>query len=119
MKDFFLAEPPKRFVRYNQKQSPSELFVSQGNKTIYTTYLDSRPPQFEKDAVQMLIDILEEQNSLDFKPGFRVHIAHLSDAGSLEKIKVGHVRYLLITNSPCWAMTQRFFGVTIYQVYRM
>lgn len=54
------------------------------------TYLDSRPAKFERDAIRMLIDILEKQNSEDFKPGFRVHIAHLSDAGSLEMIKVCH-----------------------------
>ncbi len=55
--------------------------------THYATYMSSRPPTFERDAIATLIQLLDADAS-PAAPGFRVHIAHLADAGALDMIKV-------------------------------
>ena len=63
----------------------------QGLPTQYSTYLSTRPPSFEQDAIRTLIRLLDEDaaaNKEEAAPGFRLHIAHLSDAGCLPLIKV-------------------------------
>lgn len=59
----------------------------QGDPRSYSTYLSSRPEKFERDAVELLIKLLDEDKT-PAKSGFSVHIAHLSDASCLELIKV-------------------------------
>lgn len=59
--------------------------------TAYETYMNTRPPKFEQDAVRMLIDVLDADTNPS-QPGFSVHIAHLADAGCLDMIKVRHGR---------------------------
>jgi hypothetical protein len=65
----------------------------QGSPQDYATYLASRPPSFERAAIQILVELLE-QDTTPAKAGFTVHIAHLADAGSLQTILV----------SCCWFM---------------
>jgi len=65
---------------------PKQLHV-QGPPNEYQTFLATRPPLFERDAVKLLIELLDK-DSTPASPGFSVHIAHLSDAGCLPLIQV-------------------------------
>eukprot|EP00967_Tisochrysis_lutea_P068220 scaffold89263_cov18-Tisochrysis_lutea.AAC.2 len=58
----------------------------QGPPNEYPTFLASRPPLFEREAVRLLIELLDKDIT-PASPGFSVHIAHLSDAGCLPMIK--------------------------------
>jgi hypothetical protein len=64
----------------------------QGDPTEYATYLATRPPEFERNAIHALIALLDEDAadpaSPPATPGFRIHIVHLADAASLHMIKV-------------------------------
>ncbi len=62
------------------------LCIAQGGPTEYRTWGDSRPPSFERAAVNLLIKLLDEDGTPS-APGFVVHIAHLADAGCLPLIK--------------------------------
>lgn len=46
----------------------------------YADYLATRPPEFERDAIALLIDLCRET-------GCRTHIVHLADAGSLPRLR--------------------------------
>lgn len=56
--------------------------------TLYETYLKSRPVSFEREAIKLLISILEEQIHIPYKKGFVVHVAHVSDHESLNLLHV-------------------------------
>ena len=60
----------------------------------YRDYLDSRPAKAERSAVALLIRLLEWCPT-------RVHIVHLSSAGTLELIAVARSRGLPITVETC------------------
>jgi allantoinase len=53
----------------------------------YATYLATRPPQFEQDAIRMLLDVLAHAG-VSARRGFFLHIAHLGDAASVPALKV-------------------------------
>lgn len=55
--------------------------------TKYSTWLRSRPPKFEQDAIKLLIDLLDKDTT-PAAPGFKVHIAHLADASAIPMIQV-------------------------------
>jgi len=57
---------------------------------VYQTYLDSRPKQWEDDAIALMIRLCEEFNC-------RVHIVHLSSADSIAQIADAKQRGLPIT----------------------
>jgi hypothetical protein len=59
----------------------------QGDTRSYSTYVATRPPAMEQSAIRALVEVLDADSS-PAKPGFRVHIAHLADAGSLPLIQV-------------------------------
>ncbi len=59
----------------------------QGDPTVYATYMHTRPPKFEQDAIKLLVELLDNDTTAA-APGFSVHIAHLADAGALPIIKV-------------------------------
>lgn len=61
----------------------SRQFTAQGrDPRTYGTWMDSRPPKFEQDAVRLLVQLLDNDTT-PAAPGFRLHIAHLADAGCL------------------------------------
>ncbi|PNH11170.1 Allantoinase [Tetrabaena socialis] len=62
--------------------------------TAYATYMASRPPAFEQDAIRLLVQLLDADTN-PAAPGFSVHIAHLADAGSLDIIKDAQLRHPL------------------------
>ena len=62
--------------------------------TSYKAYLDSRPKEWEDDAVDLLISLCEEFNS-------PVHIVHLSSANNIEKIKAAKAKGLPLTVETC------------------
>ena len=45
----------------------------------------SRPPAWEQNAISLLLELLQDEKSVA-EPGFKLHIAHLSDTGSLPAI---------------------------------
>jgi allantoinase len=60
----------------------------------YADYLASRPATFERQAIEMLIDLCRET-------GCRTHIVHLADAGSLPKLRAAREEGLPLTVETC------------------
>ncbi|KXZ50155.1 hypothetical protein GPECTOR_17g791 [Gonium pectorale] len=60
--------------------------------TAYATYMATRPPKFEQDAIRLLVELLDA-DATPAAPGFSVHIAHLADAGALDMIKAAQARH--------------------------
>jgi allantoinase len=61
-----------------------------GDEQSYKNYLSSRPQQWEDDAIALMIRLCEQYQC-------RVHIVHLSSAGSIEQIKQARQKGLPIT----------------------
>jgi len=64
------------------------------NPRRYADYLQSRPPGFEREAIEMLIGLAKET-------GCHVHIVHLADAGSVPMLKAARAAGLSITVETC------------------
>ena len=62
----------------------------QGDKRSYLNYLQSRPKQWEDDAIALMTRLCEEFNC-------RVHIVHLSSADSIEQITKAKEKGLPLT----------------------
>ncbi|MGL4513594.1 MAG: allantoinase AllB [Lacipirellulaceae bacterium] len=60
----------------------------------YADYLASRPVEFERDAIEMLVELCEAT-------GCRTHVVHLADAGSLGTLRAARRRGLPITVETC------------------
>jgi hypothetical protein len=45
----------------------------------------SRPPLWEQNAISLLLELAREEQK-EAHPGFQIHIAHMSDTGSLSAI---------------------------------
>lgn len=60
----------------------------------YAEYLASRPPKFERDAIEMLIRLCRET-------GCRTHVVHLADAGSLPMLRAAREEGLPLTVETC------------------
>lgn len=60
----------------------------------YATYLASRPPEAETEAVRMMIDLAR-------KHGARVHIVHVSSAGSLAMLRDARAGGVPVTAETC------------------
>jgi allantoinase len=60
------------------------------NEQSYKNYLSSRPGQWEDDAIALMIRLCEQYQC-------RVHIVHLSSAGSIEQIKQARQKGLPLT----------------------
>ncbi|MEM9883948.1 MAG: allantoinase AllB [Planctomycetota bacterium] len=60
----------------------------------YFDYLATRPPSFERDAVQLMIRLCEDT-------GCRTHVVHLADAGCLDTIKDAKDRGRPLTVETC------------------
>uniref|UniRef100_A0A7S0S525 allantoinase n=1 Tax=Chlamydomonas leiostraca TaxID=1034604 RepID=A0A7S0S525_9CHLO len=66
--------------------------AGEGNPRVYETYMNTRPPKFEQDAIRLLVELLDNDTT-PAAPGFSVHIAHLADAGCLPIIKEAQARH--------------------------
>lgn len=68
----------------------------------YSTYLATRPPSFERQAVRMLVDRLATAANATGKrvPGFKLHIVHVSDADVLAITQVAR-KTLPISTETC------------------
>ncbi len=64
------------------------------NPTSYKAYLNSRPKEWEDEAIAMMIDLCET-----FK--LKVHIVHLSSSNSIESLKAARRKGLPITVETC------------------
>jgi allantoinase len=76
---------PERSRRAN-RGTPEEFAIEQS----YQHYLSSRPKKWEDDAIALMIRLCEEFQC-------RVHIVHLSSAGSIEQIQKAKQKGLPIT----------------------
>ncbi|HIA36142.1 MAG TPA: allantoinase AllB [Flavobacteriales bacterium] len=75
----------------------SELIKSEQNDiaiTDYPSFLQSRPKQWEDDAINLLIQLTAEYNC-------KTHIVHLSSSGSLEQIRKAKEKGLSLTVETC------------------
>jgi allantoinase len=60
----------------------------------YADYLATRPVEFERDAIEMLVELCAAT-------GCRTHVVHLADAGSLGALRTARRRGLPITVETC------------------
>ncbi len=60
----------------------------------YTTYLHSRPPEWEDAAVALLIELSEQT-------GCPVHVVHLSSMGSIAQLRAAKARGVRVTAETC------------------
>ena len=67
---------------------------SMTNPSSYAGFVASRPPSFERTAVEMMIRLARET-------GCRVHIVHLADAGCLPMIAAARAEGLKLTVETC------------------
>eukprot|EP00249_Psilotum_nudum_P002703 c15825_g1_i1 orf=317-1837(+) len=71
---------------YKSQDSLEVLSIDERRK--YSTYLKTRPPSWERAAVQELVNIAHDTVSGGSAEGAHIHVVHLSDAdGSLHLIK--------------------------------
>ena len=68
--------------------------IPHGDPRRYATYLASRPPSAETEAIKLMIRLADEFN-------VRVHIVHLSSADSLPLLSAARHRGTLITAETC------------------
>ena len=64
------------------------------NPRRYADYLASRPPEFERNAIAMLISLCRET-------GCRTHVVHLADAGSLPMLREARTEGLPLPVETC------------------
>ncbi|WP_442482109.1 allantoinase AllB [Aeoliella sp. SH292] len=64
------------------------------NPRSYADYMASRPPEFERAAIELLIDLCRET-------GCPTHIVHLADAGSLPMLRDAQSEGLPLTVETC------------------
>lgn len=69
---------------------PANIPPPVGNEQSYKNYLSSRPKQWEDDAIALMIRLCGQYRC-------RVHIVHLSSAGSIEQIKQARQKELPLT----------------------
>lgn len=65
-----------------------------GDARDYSTYLHSRPPEWEDEAVALIVRMVRET-------GARAHIVHLSSAGALPILRAAKAEGLPITAETC------------------
>ena len=63
-----------------------ECSTDEADPTQHATWLASRPPKMEYDAIKLLIRLLDEDKT-PAEPGFSLHVAHLADAEALPMIE--------------------------------
>ncbi|KAG6546657.1 hypothetical protein Mapa_011846 [Marchantia paleacea] len=62
--------------------------LSKDARRLYSTYLSTRPPSWEQEAVRQLLEVAKGTKSGGPAEGAHVHVVHLSDAGeTLQFIK--------------------------------
>jgi allantoinase len=66
------------------------------DRSLYSTFLDSRPPTLEMSGIDLIIDLHKRF------PGFRGHIVHLSAADALPAIKNAKAAGLPLTVETCF-----------------
>ena len=75
-------------------EDPGELGPPAGDSRRYSSYLSSRPPRAEDSAIQLLLRLSGET-------GCRVHIVHLSSAGSLAPLAAARAGGIAVTAETC------------------
>ncbi|KAI3435951.1 hypothetical protein D9Q98_002009 [Chlorella vulgaris] len=73
----------------------------EGDPREHSTWLAARPRRFEKNAVRALLAALREGASNSTKPGFRVHVVHLSDADLIPEFVAAKAEGLPISVETC------------------
>lgn len=67
----------------------------------FATWLTMRPRSFEQTAIRHLVELLQNADSRASKPGFHLHIAHLSDSTSLPMIRTAKQQGLPLSVETC------------------
>lgn len=86
-----LAERGLPLLAHAELTSPTPTMT---NPRRYTDYLATRPPRFEREAIELLIGLCRET-------GCRTHIVHLADAGSLPLLRKARREGLPISVETC------------------
>lgn len=80
---------------YVHAELVSDCCPPQGDPRAYQTYLATRPPAFERDAIAAIIAALDADADNKGAEGFAVHVAHLADAGCLDMLHSAAARHPL------------------------
>jgi allantoinase len=75
-------------------ESPAALVQPAGDPTNYSTWLLSRPPQAERDAIDLMLRLAREFDA-------RIHIVHLADAGALDAIRRARAEGVNVSVETC------------------
>ena len=86
-----LAERGLPLLAHAELVTPQPL---QANLRCFAQFLASRPPEFEREAIRMLIDLCRETHC-------RTHIVHLADAESLPMLAAARDEGLPLTVETC------------------
>jgi allantoinase len=73
---------------------PARLRPPEGEPRVYTTWLNSRPPDAEGAAIDLLIELAAES-------GARVHVVHLASSDALPALRAARRRGLPVTVETC------------------
>ena len=76
-----------------------ECSSDKADPTQHATWLASRPPKMEYDAIKLLIRLLEEDKT-PAEPGFTLHVAHLADADALPMIEAAKKKGRALSQAP-------------------
>jgi allantoinase len=77
-------------------EDPSELRPLRSPKRAYSAYLASRPPSAESAAIERVLRLARETDGR-----VRIHVLHLSDAGSLPALLAAKAEGLRVTVETC------------------
>jgi allantoinase len=73
---------------------PDRLLQPEGDPRVYATWLNSRPPDAEGAAIDMLIELAAWS-------GARVHVVHLASSDALPALRAARLRGLPVTVETC------------------
>lgn len=72
----------------------------QGDIQDHKSWEKSRPPLWEQNAISLLLELAREEQK-EAHPGFQIHIAHMSDTGSLSAIAAAKREGVPVTVETC------------------
>ena len=75
-------------------ESPALIGSPAGQPSVYATYLATRPPEAELDAIRLMIRLAQEHNA-------RVHIVHVSSAEGVAAIAAAKTAGIPVTAETC------------------
>lgn len=87
---------------HSELDDGEERITRKSDFTDYKTFMNSRPPTFETDAIDMIIGCTKENLKSNQDSSLKVHIVHLATGEGIPLIKDAHANGLPITAETCF-----------------